>query len=110
MMGGRGRLQPACALQPGPIDEPNNRFGNELCAVANATQAYGNAWGWADTKCSNTYISMCIVRGECIAKTEAGNTLLMSTSLMRLNAIGLATLLLPSPPSSTRWQASASSG
>ena len=51
-------------LQPGPINEPNNRFGNELCAVANATQAYGNAWGWADTKCSGMYISMCIVRGE----------------------------------------------
>jgi hypothetical protein len=37
---------------PGSIREPNNLFPKELCALANASEAFAGAWGWADERCS----------------------------------------------------------
>ena len=37
---------------PQNIIEPNNLFPPELCAGANASQTYDQAWGWSDTGCS----------------------------------------------------------
>ena len=39
--------------------EPNNKQGLELCAVANASQAYSKAWGWSDTLCDKKFPMMC---------------------------------------------------
>ena len=39
--------------------EPNNKQGLELCAVANASQAYSNGWGWSDTLCDKKFPMMC---------------------------------------------------
>ena len=49
-------------MQPGNVPEPNNRLGGESCAVANMSQSYANAWGWADAKCGDRYASICIIR------------------------------------------------
>ncbi len=46
------------------IPEPNNMDGDEHCAVANASQAYGPAWGWSDTGCDGSFPAICkIPRG-----------------------------------------------
>jgi hypothetical protein len=37
---------------PGSIREPNNLFTKELCALANATEAFAGAWAWADARCT----------------------------------------------------------
>lgn len=61
--------------------EPNNRAGNELCAAANASQAYGSAWGWSDVQCSLANVSaMCRVAGGACYCTACSSwsTLLMS--------------------------------
>jgi hypothetical protein len=40
--------------------EPDNReTPPEDCAVANYTEAYGGAWGWADVNCERQFISLC---------------------------------------------------
>jgi hypothetical protein len=39
--------------------EPNNIFRPENCGGANASQVYGNAWGWADFMCSSEFVYMC---------------------------------------------------
>lgn len=54
-------------VEPGmqPQDEPNNRFPAELCVAANATQTFGNAWGWADAQCGQQFAFMCRMRREC---------------------------------------------
>jgi hypothetical protein len=39
--------------------EPNNWFGNESCAVANASTIYANAYGWGDEQCSHNFTSIC---------------------------------------------------
>ena len=44
--------------------EPNNLKSPELCAVANWTEAYGGAWGWADTRCSTNYTFICKIIRE----------------------------------------------
>jgi hypothetical protein len=41
--------------------EPNEPLA--LCAIANASQEYEGAWGWADTSCASTYPVMC----KCVA-------------------------------------------
>jgi hypothetical protein len=41
--------------------EPDNRAGNEFCAVANYSQAYRQAWGWSDTHCNQQFGFMCRV-------------------------------------------------
>ena len=41
--------------------EPDNRLGNEFCAVANYSQAYRQAWGWSDTSCNQQFGFMCRV-------------------------------------------------
>ena len=46
------------------IPEPNNQFGPEYCAVCNATQAYGGAFGWADANCNQRFAQMCRIQGE----------------------------------------------
>lgn len=52
--------------QPGRLAEPNNMLGSELCGLANATQGYNSAWGWADAQCSEPHIFICkISRGCC---------------------------------------------
>jgi hypothetical protein len=49
----------------GSVKEPNNRVPPEFCAVGNWTQRYDNTWGWADTRCSGSFPSMCIIRPLC---------------------------------------------
>ncbi len=49
---------------PQNIIEPNNLTGLEECAVANASQTYGSAWGWADTRCSASLPYMCRITRE----------------------------------------------
>ncbi len=46
--------------------EPNNRQPPEVCAVANASQAYDTprAWGWADTSCKQSFVYICKVMRE----------------------------------------------
>jgi hypothetical protein len=39
--------------------EPNNRAGDEWCAVANYTQSYFEAWGWSDASCGGAYPYIC---------------------------------------------------
>jgi hypothetical protein len=46
-------------LMPQNKKEPNQFTGPELCAVANASQAYTLAWGWADTSCSRRAPVLC---------------------------------------------------
>jgi hypothetical protein len=49
-------------MNPQALLEPNNYERQpELCAVANASQAYDNppAWGWADSNCGNEFAFMC---------------------------------------------------
>lgn len=55
-----GTLMPMGVREPYQVDPP------ETCAVANATQVYGNpiAWGWSDNKCSNQYYPMCRINSE----------------------------------------------
>ncbi len=54
-----GKVMPA-----GLVSEPDNTAGDERCAVANASEAYGGAWGWSDTRCSGSYAFMCRAAGE----------------------------------------------
>jgi hypothetical protein len=45
---------------PSRVPEPNNMSkGLELCAVANASQAYAGVWGWADAPCALRLPSVC---------------------------------------------------
>jgi hypothetical protein len=47
----------------GGIPEPNQaRTG--LCAVANASISYTNAWGWADAVCNSTQVFVCRMQRE----------------------------------------------
>jgi hypothetical protein len=41
------------------VQEPDNRFGGEFCAVANFSQSYRQAWGWSDTACNQMFGFMC---------------------------------------------------
>ncbi len=50
---------------PQNIIEPNNLFPPELCAGANASQAYDRAWGWADTSCATSAPFVCRRLGGC---------------------------------------------
>jgi hypothetical protein len=46
--------------------QPDNAGGMELCAVANASMAYGrpSAWGWQDVDCDRKFVFMCrMIRG-----------------------------------------------
>ena len=46
-------------LKPQNKQEPNQFTGPEMCAVANATQVFALAWGWADIGCDNRFPAMC---------------------------------------------------
>jgi hypothetical protein len=46
------------------LPEPNNLFGNENCAAANSTEAYGGAYGWSDTVCRRQLPFMCKIIRE----------------------------------------------
>lgn len=51
---------------PGRVPEPNELSkGLELCAVANASQTYSGAWGWADAACALRLPSVCEIRECC---------------------------------------------
>jgi hypothetical protein len=44
--------------------EPNNLGGNELCSGGNYTEAFSNAYGWADTECTRASVFICeLLRG-----------------------------------------------
>lgn len=45
-------------LPSGPA-EPNNLLRNELCGVANFSQSYMKAAGWADVRCNITAPAIC---------------------------------------------------
>jgi hypothetical protein len=45
---------------PGRVAEPNKQSaGPELCAAANRSQAYTDAWGWSDEACTLKMPSIC---------------------------------------------------
>ena len=44
--------------------EPNGKTKNEMCLMANYTQAYNGSFGWADANCNNKYIFMCRIMSE----------------------------------------------
>ncbi len=46
------------------ILEPNGRARNEMCLLANYSQAYDGGFGYADANCNNKYIFMCRIMGE----------------------------------------------
>jgi hypothetical protein len=53
-----------CAPQPINSREPNNMFPPEECAVANYTETFKRAWGWADVRCNDKFVYMCkTIRG-----------------------------------------------
>ena len=54
--------------------EPNNLTRAEFCGLGNASQAFGNAWGWADANCSMLAPFICEVSGRactCCARGQA---------------------------------------
>jgi hypothetical protein len=44
---------------PSNVSEPNNYRNDERCGVANFTESFEGAWGWADYSCNETFISVC---------------------------------------------------
>ncbi len=56
-----------CRGPEGVLREPNNLFGNEGCAAANASQTYDMAWGWADANCNMPMTFMCRLNSEWLA-------------------------------------------
>lgn len=55
---------PICHTRPGTHREPNNVFGGEFCAGANATEAFEGLWGWADANCDLAFPFICEGPGE----------------------------------------------
>ena len=51
--------------------EPDNRFTNEVCAIANFTELAGPAetpyWGWDDKQCGRSMPFMCRLIREWLA-------------------------------------------
>jgi hypothetical protein len=43
------------------VTEPDNVTGVEFCAVANASEAMNDAWGWADSSCATKAPFLCEV-------------------------------------------------
>jgi hypothetical protein len=54
-------------MVPQGIKEPNAITGLEFCAGANASEAYGGAWGWSDENCGVRAPFVCKLR-ECLAQ------------------------------------------
>jgi hypothetical protein len=44
--------------------EPNGKAKNELCLLANYSQAFNDSFGWADANCNNKYIFMCRIMSK----------------------------------------------
>ncbi len=64
LRGGADCNCPLCASsRPGAMPEPNSLSPNENCVVANATQGYDVAWGWADQNCATQFAAMCKIPG-----------------------------------------------
>ncbi len=40
-------------------------FPPEECAVANYTETFKKAWGWADVRCNDKFVYMCKTIREC---------------------------------------------
>jgi hypothetical protein len=51
----------------GSGSEPDNLLPQENCGAANYTISYDGVWGWADTRCSNSFVSICRVMRELLA-------------------------------------------
>jgi hypothetical protein len=71
---------------PSNTSEPNNYFGNERCGVANATEEFDGAWGWADHSCNQTFVHVCRImrgwlRGCCRGQTRPCRLLWTSISM-----------------------------
>jgi hypothetical protein len=49
---------------PNKVFEPFAPGGAEFCGVCNYTEAFGQplTWGWSDTACIGTFISMCRIQ------------------------------------------------
>lgn len=47
----------------GLLPEPNGKARGEMCLMANMTQAFGGAFGWADANCNDKQIFMCRIMG-----------------------------------------------
>jgi hypothetical protein len=54
---------PCCSYLPDFVREPNNMFGYEYCAGANASEATNGAFGWSDESCSTMAPFMCKISG-----------------------------------------------
>jgi hypothetical protein len=67
-----GSLCAACAPAGTTQQEPYTAAGQprEYCGVANFTQSYSTLWGWANSFCDNTLISICRIRRE-LARSQA---------------------------------------
>ena len=44
--------------------EPNNLMPQESCGAGNYSEAYDGIFGWADTRCTNSFVFMCKVMRE----------------------------------------------
>jgi hypothetical protein len=55
-----GKLQPVTGVM-----EPDSAFPPEDCAVGNWTERQGSpqGWGWADTSCMGSWVSICRLEG-----------------------------------------------
>ena len=63
---------------PQNIIEPNDFIPHEHCVGANYTEAWDNAWGWADTNCYRKFPALCMAQGACKP---------LSTLILRLTAV-----------------------
>jgi hypothetical protein len=65
MLRASARLAPAAGMYlPDYLKEPNNLFGQEYCAGANASEMTGGLFGWSDERCTVQAPYMCKVTRE----------------------------------------------
>jgi hypothetical protein len=55
--------------------EPNNLRRDERCGVANWTQEFDGAWGWADWSCNATFVHICRIMRESQSHRKGGSSL-----------------------------------
>ena len=72
---------PAGLYLPAKQFEPYPAGAGEYCGVCNYTEVFGapSTWGWADSLCTNTFISMCRLQSEkaCVPTPSPACTLLL---------------------------------
>jgi hypothetical protein len=60
------RVLPGVRAAGNTQQEPYTLAGEprEYCGLGNFTQSYSTLWGWANSNCENTFISICRIRRE----------------------------------------------